>query len=239
MRPFGHAVDLDLDFGRPDRPSLVTAVLAQCGDPGEAEYWWSQPVGERTAALLQLVALTEQRDDVSLSARCSDTACGESFEFGLSLGALPEPTTGDDPVRLQLDSSRALTVRRPTGDDLRRWREGRPQTRTDAVSAMLDSLVIAGQVALEDEAGVSSALAAADPLVDFTVSCRCPVCDAPNEVAVDLERLALSRLGSRQQAVLKDIHRLASHYGWTESEVMALPPGRRARYLAFIDEEHR
>ena len=76
-----------------------------------------------------------------------------------------------------------------------------------------------------------------DPLVDFTVSCCCPACGAPNEVAVDLEALALTSLLGRQRALLQEVHRFASRYGWTESEVLALPPARRARYLAFFEDE--
>ena len=102
---------------------------------------------------------------------------------------------------------------------------------------MLDSLVLAGQAGPEDEAAVSASIAAMDPLVDFTVSCHCPACGAPNEVAVDLEALALARLVGRQWALLQEVHRFASHYGWTESEVLAVPPARRAGYLALIEDQ--
>lgn len=237
MRPFGHAVDLDLDFGQSDRPSLVTALLAQCGEPRDPSFWWSQPVGERTAALVRLVALTEERDEISLSARCMAAACGESFEFELSLRLLPGGAAHADPLHVQLDAGRALTLRRPTGEDLRRWRDAPPASRAEALRVMLDSLVVAGEARPDDEAAVSASIAAADPLVDFTVACHCPACGAPNEVSVDLEALALTRLVGRQRALLQEVHRLASHYGWTESEVLAVPPSRRARYLAFIEDE--
>ena len=237
MRPFGDAVDLDLDFGQPDRPGLVTTLLAQCGEHRDPAFWWSQPVGGRTAALLRLVALTEQRDDLSLSARCVAAACGKSFEFELPLRSLPGGAADAGPLRVQLDDKRALTMRRPTGEDLRRWRDAQPMSRAEALRVMLDSLVLAGQAGPEDEAAVSASIAAMDPLVDFTVSCRCPTCGAPNEVAVDLEALALARLVGRQRALLDEVHRFASHYGWTESEVLAVPPARRARYLALIEDQ--
>jgi hypothetical protein len=134
-----------------------------------------------------------------------------------------------------LDERRSLTMRRPTGDDLRRWRDARPASPAQARRVMLDSLVLAGEVEPEDEAAVSASIAALDPLVDFTVACRCPACGASNEVAVDLETLALTRLLARQRALLQEVHRFASHYGWTESEVLAVPPTRRARYLALIE----
>lgn len=238
MRPFGDAVDLDMDFGQADRPGLVTALLAQCGERREPAFWWAQPVGGRTAALLRLVALTEQRDEIALSARCVAEACGESFEFELPMRSLPGAAVGADPLRVQLDDKRVLTMRRPTGEDLRRWRDGQPMSRDEALRRMLDSLVLAGQAGPEDEAAVSASIAAMDPLVDFTVSCQCPACGAPNEVTVDLEALALASLAARQRVLLQEVHRFASHYGWTESEVLALPAARRARYLALI-EDHR
>jgi hypothetical protein len=234
MRPFGHAVDLDVDFRQADRLGLVTTLLASCADRGDAEFWWSRPLGVRVATLLRLVALTEQRDDVPLTARCG---CGESFEFAFPLLSLPGVTTDDSPLHVRLDDERTLTMRRPTGDDLRRWRDRTPPSRTDALRVMLDSLVLTGTVTTGDEAAISTSMSAMDPLVNCAVSCHCPACGAPNEVAVDLEGMALERLARRQAALLHEVHRFASAYGWTEPEVLEVPPSRRARYLRLIEEQ--
>lgn len=237
MRPFGHAVDLDLDFGDSDRPGLVTTLLAQCGERRDAAFWWSQTVGSRTAALLRLVALSEERDDVSLSARCVAAACGETFEFHLPLQALAGGEADAGTIRVPRRAQGSVTMRRPTGVDLRRWREAQPGSRADAVRLMLDSLTVEGQAGPDDETVVSASIAAMDPLVALTVSCHCPACGTANEVAIDLETLALSRLAARQRTLLHEVHRLASHYGWTEAEVLAVPPTRRAHYLALIEDD--
>lgn len=237
MRPFGDAADLDLDFGHADRPGLVTTLLAQCGALRDPAYWWSQPVGLRTAALLRLVALTEQRDEIALPARCASAACGDTFEFDVPLRGLPGDAADAGPIEVRLDDGRSLTMRRPTGDDLRRWRAVQPASRAAALRVMLDALVVEGQTGPADEATVSASIATLDPLVAFSVSCRCPACGALNEVPVDLEALALGRLVARQRALLHEVHRFASHYGWTESEVLAVPPARRARYLALIEAQ--
>jgi len=237
MRPFGHAMDLDLDFGQSDRPALVTRLLAQCGEHRDPAFWWQQPVSLRTTALLHLVALTEDRDEISMSARCVAASCGQAFEFELPLRSLPGGTADAGPILVRLDDERSVTMRRPTGEDLRRWRDARPASRTEAVHVMLDLLVLSGQAGPEDEAAVSASIAAMDPLVDFTVSCRCPACGAANEVAVELESLALARLVARQRELFQEVHRFASHYGWTEVEVLAVPPARRAHYLALIEDE--
>ena len=237
MRAFGHVADLDLDLRSSDRPQLVTALLAQCGGRDDASFWWSRPVGVRIAALLRLVAMTDACKDVALSARCAVPACGELFDFVLPLAALAAHAGDEAPIAVVLDPGRAATLRRPTGEDLRRWREADPPSREAAVRAMLDALALEGGLSVEDEPAVAAALAAADPLVDFTVACRCPACGAQTEVAIDLEDLALRRLGARQRSLVAVVHRLASQYGWTEAQVLAVPASRRARYLELIEEE--
>ncbi len=144
---------------------------------------------------------------------------------------------GDDPISLALGADRTLVIRRPTGEDLRRWRDAQPSSRSAAVRLMLDSLVISGQAGPADETVLSTTIAALDPLVAFSVTCHCPACGARNEIDVDLETLALARLAIRQRVLLREVHCIASRYGWTESEVLAVSPARRARYLELIEEE--
>jgi hypothetical protein len=236
MRAFGGAMDLDLDFAGPDRQGLVTALLAQCSEPGDAAFWWRQPVSARTAGLFRVVALTERCEQIPLVRRCPAASCGETFEVELPIGTIARAgaTTGTLTVRLAGD--RVVAMRLPTGDDLRRWREARPHSQAAALRLMLDSLVLDGEIGPDDEAAVQDRIADSDPLVDFSVSCRCPACGVPSEMHVDLEALALVRLFTRQRALLHEVHRFATHYGWSEADVLAVPAARRARYLALIED---
>ena len=235
-RAFGSAVDLEVDFARDDRATLVTAVLARCATPHDASHWWAQAVSTRTSALLRVLAASDGESALSLVARCG--ACGESLEFELPLAALgaAEADYSSRPLRVTLPGRPALSLRRPTGDDLRAWRHAGWTSRPDAVRRMVDALRIAGPLpTADDEPALAAALAEQDPLVAFAVDCRCPHCDAAQSVSVDLEGIALSRLAARQDALLRDVHRLASRYGWTEAEVLAVPATRRRRYLALIE----
>jgi len=236
MRPFGHAEDLDLDFGQADRQSLITTLLAHCDEPRDAAFWWSQTVGARIAALLQLVALTERRESLALSARCARTACGATFEFELPLPPLIASAGDVGTFELQL-GERKLRLRRPIGQDLRQWRQAQPASRAAAVRLMLDTLLVEGTVHLEEAAPVAERITAADPLVDFAASGPCPLCGVTSEVPIDLETLALQRCHAQQRALLREVHCLARHYGWTEPEVLAVPPARRAQYLALLEEQ--
>ena len=236
MRPFGSVVDLDLDFTGPDRSGLVTALLAQCGEPNDPAFWWRQPVSARIAALLRVLVLTEGCEQVPLTRRCPAAACGETFEVELPVGPIAGAGAAAAPLTIRLDGDRQVVVRLPTGDDLRRWREARPQSRTDALRLMLDWLVLDGEIGPDDEAAVSALIADRDPLVDFSVSCRCPACGVPADVHVDLEALALAWLFRRQRALLHEVHRFATHYGWSEADVLAVPATRRAHYLSLIED---
>lgn len=233
MRPFGEGPDLDLDFTDRDRPRLVTELLARCANGADAGFWWAQPVAARSAALLRLVAATDGVRELPFSACCP--ACSETFEFALPLATLQEGTDDDGPIQVRLQRGADIRLRRPTGNDLRCWRLARPATRDLARRLMLDELLLEGQVQPEDEAELSAAVAALDPLVALAVACDCPACGAASEVPIDLDDTALNRLAARQRALLREVHCLASRYGWSEAQVMALPPTRRAQYLALIE----
>ena len=66
---------------------------------------------------------------------------------------------------------------------------------------------------------------------DRPVATPCPECGADNRVSID----PYFCLGRVSQDLFGDIHRLASHYHWSEAEILAMPRWRRQRYLALID----
>jgi hypothetical protein len=228
-RPFGTTVaDLDIDFASADRPSLVTALLAACADPQDAGYWWARTVGARLRALLSLLRAGGDDDSLPWSIRCP--GCGDSAEVSLPLAELQSWPAADDPVEVDVQGRR-LRLRRATGDDLRAWRGTPPASRAELLRLLLDD----GEPRAGDEVPAAQALAEAEPLLALQVNCACPACGLDAAHDVDLESLALQRLAARQRAVFGDVHRLASRYGWTEAQVLAVAPARRARYLALID----
>lgn len=238
IRRFGTAQDLEINFESADRPELVTALLSQCdAGGGDTQSWWSQSVGMRTAALLDLLTATEATSQLSLTARCMSPKCAATFAFDLPLSVLPAAERSGTTVQVSCSSGSTLTLRRPTGADLRHWRDAQPHSRADAVRLMLDTLLIEGEVRPEDEDALSAAMSSMDPLVDLSAVCECPECGATNEVSIDLEGIVLNHLRARQHALLHEVHRLATHYGWTEREILGIEPKRRARYLELIEGE--
>src|SRR5215470_18056470 len=119
LRPFGRPQDLELEFADGDRPGLVTALLAGCGETSDAEFWWAQTVGTRIAALLRVLALSEGDDALSVRLRCPAPACGEAFEVALPFAALastapPDEADAAQPVPIALAGGRSAGLRRPT-----------------------------------------------------------------------------------------------------------------------------
>ncbi len=239
-RLFGSAAqDLEFDFASQDRPALVTALLAHCAAPADATFWWRQTVGARSAALLALLRATDVAQAITTGLRCVFADCSERFEIDLPhalLDALPgaEPPLGDA-IELQRTAAPPLLLRRPTGEDLRSWREQPPADAANARTAMLNQLLLSGPLRPEDVEPATRALANADPLVAFSVRCACPVCGHEAERDIDLEGLALARLAALQRTLLQELHLLAAHYGWTEGEILAVAPARRARYREMIE----
>ncbi len=66
---------------------------------------------------------------------------------------------------------------------------------------------------------------------DTSVHLDCPACGAEVTAAVDLVELLTDRVADDATRVIAVVAELASVYGWSEREVLALPDARRAAYL--------
>jgi hypothetical protein len=234
-RPFGRAVeDLELDFESGDRPALITSLLAACTESRDEPHCWRLRVSERIAALLAVLRETEQTDALSLTLRCEH--CNENFEIALQHDALAGLRTRAQNVQLTRPQSPPLVLRMPTGDDLRAWHAQLQAEREVAADIMLATLRVAGEIQPGDAVLAADALAEADPLVSFSIACSCPNCGVELEPPVDLEAAALQRLAGHQRALLREVLALASRFGWSEQEIFAVAPARRAKYLRMIGE---
>lgn len=216
VRPFGaRARDLDVDFGADDRAGVTTAVLAACAELG-AEAARALEVGARLGALVEVCRLSGRRE-LSWAVTCPAAECDEELEVELPLAA---------PASAQAAASEPDGVRRPTGEDLARWRE-RPPSDAEIVAALGGPADAPNDVL----AAVEATLDAADPLVDIVVRTACPACGQAVELPVDLEGELLALARRDQDRMVEDVAALAGVFGWSEAEILALPRARRARYL--------
>lgn len=243
LRVFGSDMrDLAVEFANVERPRLVTNLLACCsqtssGSPTPEHAIWELSLGTRIAAIVALAAGSER--PLTWRVRCGYADCG--VEGGLELtpgeiAALAAEAHREKLVPVKI-GSRTAWLRRPTGADQRRWLESgtAPIPASLFVDPAFEDLVAEG-IAL-DEIGdsIDRAMEESDPLVDFHLDVGCAECGRPTPHAPDLLAAALERLWLAQFDLIGQVHRLASHYHWTEEEICKVPGWRRQAYLACID----
>jgi hypothetical protein len=217
---------------RDSAASAGNMLIGRCGAFAEAP----GPIGAHVAASLGLgdrevvlralhrMAIGRYVED---QANCAN--CGEAIEYDLDLDQpadLPPEPGPWHRLELQGDSVECRVL---TGDDLERAAGQNDPAGTLAKSATVTHGLAGG--ASGDILG--AALARLDPNAETAIDLTCPVCRRITRVwldAFDMLRRALAAGGG----IMAQIHLLASTYGWTEADILALPRARRLRYCAMI-----
>jgi hypothetical protein len=78
---------------------------------------------------------------------------------------------------------------------------------------------------------VSSALQAADPRAEMLIDLSCAACSHTWQVTLDIERFLWTKVCATAKRLLRDVHTLASAYGWDESDILSLSSVRRQIYV--------
>ncbi|MFD0428254.1 hypothetical protein ACFQ60_09340 [Streptomyces zhihengii] len=68
-------------------------------------------------------------------------------------------------------------------------------------------------------------------MADVTLSIACPECGEATPAELDITSYLWTELDTWARDLLLDVHLLASAYGWSEPEILALSPTRRRYYL--------
>jgi hypothetical protein len=160
--------------------------------------------------------------------------CGQPFEFPFDLADLPvEPAKAV--IATATVAGRTLTLRAPTGGDQMRAAavaddESAPRllatlclTPGDAPPALSEA----------DRETIEAALDDVLPQIPWAVTAPCPDCRAQNVIAIDV----CAWLAHMAAGPLYDVHEIASAYGWSERDILALPRERRQAYLELIRGE--
>ncbi|MFE6619817.1 hypothetical protein [Streptomyces sp. NPDC057740] len=195
------------------------------------------PVGEREADLFALRrALFGERMQVRLA--CS--ACGADMEFDLDAGEFARSLggpggPGDSVVRVRQDGW-DVEFRLPGVADLTAAaRAADPRAALLArclVSAVRDGAAAdAGDLPVPVQRRIAEAVEAADPGADVTLNIACPECGEATRAELDIASYLWTELDAWARDLLLDVHLLATSYGWSEPEILALSPLRRRYYL--------
>lgn len=159
--------------------------------------------------------------------------CGARFDFHLDYADLPvqEASDGYPEARVDLDG-RQWRFRLPTGADQEALAS---LPERDTMPWLLNRLALDGglpEAPDQDLIGAAeAALEAISPGVVLNVQACCPECGAGNTVELDPYRVLARPAGQ----LLHEVHQIASHYHWSEADILDLPRARRQRYLQLID----
>ncbi|HEV2781356.1 MAG TPA: hypothetical protein VGX25_18390 [Actinophytocola sp.] len=207
----------------------LTLAAAGGADPGSVA---DLSVGRREAFVL---ALRERWFGRTLPCAVTCPACAEHLELELTTDDVrtdpstePEPTTVDGTeVEFRLVTSRDLIAVRPELPDARRT-----LLRRCVVSATSRGRGVPA-AALPDPVldAVAAALSTLDPQADVLLDLDCVACGHGWRARFDVAAYLWEELDAYARRLLHEVHALASAYGWSEDEVLAVSPVRRRWYL--------
>jgi hypothetical protein len=100
------------------------------------------------------------------------------------------------------------------------------------VSAESDGSPVPAAELPDDVIGeLDEAMARHDPLGDVWLSMACPACGHGWKAAFDIADFLWRVLAHRARQLVADVHTLAMAYGWSETDILLVPPARRQLYL--------
>jgi hypothetical protein len=247
LRPVAGADEaflLDADALAPVERStlLLSRCLVRLGPwepPGEDRVR-ALAAGDREALLLQLRRLT-LGDRLELVLSCP--ACDEALGLDLLVGDLLVPPYEDwAPEHSLAVAGASISFRLPTGGDLEAAARVGAVDPARGARLVLDRCVVGvdgapgAQVAPAAVEAVAARMAELDPQAEVVLEMPCAVCGHVFSVPLDAGALLARELADRADVLLHEIHLLALHYGWPESELLEMGTRRRRRYVAYLAE---
>jgi hypothetical protein len=198
------------------------------------------PVGERDRRIL---ALRAAMFGPRLTGLLTCEACGEQLELDLSVEELSgAPTAFDGDLAARVEGYE-VWLRLPDSRDLLAAATAPPADaprllfRRCVVRAELDGDPIAAEALPEAvERAAGETLSVADPLADPRLALTCVECGHVRQVRFEAVAFLWTELDAWAARMQRDVHILASAYGWAEREILRLGPARRARYLQLVQE---
>jgi hypothetical protein len=197
-------------------------------------------IGQRDAHLL---ALREQTFGPQLASITNCPVCAEQLEFHVDAADISATSKAPEAslyltyagygVELRLPTSLDLASLDPTAD-LETNRQHLLQRCV--IAAQRGGMEIAvAELPAEVETAIAQRIAEADPQANVQLALTCPKCQHAWQSTLDILSYFWTEIDAWASRLLREVHALASAYGWREAEVLALSPWRRQAYLELIE----
>jgi len=242
MRPLS-ASDL-LTFwerGQTQRPvqRALALLIAACPDASPDELARLQ-IGRRDALLL---TLREWTFGPRLECLAVCPACGERLELTFNVADIrvthEDSTRAEDGELLLRVADHEVHFRLPDSRDLERLTAG-ASARQELLKQCLIRVRHQGNEIATDQApsdlleAVADKIAQADPQADVQLALSCARCGHRWQAPFDIVSFFWAEIHSWACRTLREIHSLASAYGWCEEDILNLSPWRRQVYLEMV-----
>jgi hypothetical protein len=187
-------------------------------------------IGARDAALLSAYA---ENFGSRLDGLASCPSCRSDVELSVPTAELAAGVGEPAPVEPFAWDGATVHWRLPDDEDLAAVRDF--DDAEEAAQALAARCIVSGAAVSDGlRQHLAERIAAADPYADITFELACPECGHVWESSLDLAEFVWVRLRAGATALLHEVHELASAYGWTESEILALPQARRDAYRDLV-----
>lgn len=229
----------------------LTMLVAACPE-NSRQALATLSIGQRDTCLLDL---RQQLFGTELSSLADCPGCGERLEMNFRVSDIRAPATPPSAQPLSIrypgkpstkQSDYEASFRLPNSLDLmslpveaslaelriklfERCLIGvrRPGAKSEngQLAAKLPSKMI--EAAIEQ-------MAEADAQADVRLGLTCPCCERRWKATFDIVSYLWSEVQERATQLMREIHALASAYGWSEAEILALSSWRRQTYLTYL-----
>lgn len=198
-------------------------------------------IGRRDAELL---ALRQQIFGPEMPCVAVCPGCGQRLDLTLDTREMLVAEAAGQEAELALSvGGYELQFRCPTSEDLAAAVD--PDDPAESEARLLDLCMLSacrdgervapGELPQEVAAAVSGKMASADPLADIQLALSCPSCEREWRAAFDIVSFLWREVESLAVRLLREVHALASAYGWSENDILNLSPARRQFYLTILE----
>lgn len=220
------------------------ALLRTAWPEVDASEWGTMPIGARDAWLFRL---QEALFGPELDTLVACPSCNEPLQSRFSTTDLQAPAVdvdaGASTASLSCDGYE-LDYRLPSIEDLLAIAGGRNNAVDATAQQLLERCVLdarytgasvaAGHLPPAVAERLQQEMALRDPGADTTVALACPACGHGFERRFDIGDYLWDELDEWALRTLAEVHVLASAYGWSEPQILALSAARRGHYIALV-----
>jgi len=223
-RPFERALEI-LTAAAPETSATALACVS---------------IGRRDARLLRLREWAFG-SDLPIVAACP--RCHQPLETTLTVGDLcAPPEAGGDPDTTLTTGEYKIRCRPPNSEDLAACvgLDAATSRRTLLLRCVMeascgDNAVKADELPDWVLEAVVQRIAEADQ-AEIRINLTCPDCEHRWNEVFDIVSFFWTEIDAWARRLLREVHVLASAYGWSEREILGLSPVRRQIYLAMAEQ---